>query len=322
MRALRVLGMAEDGANLVCEEPESGDQYAIPADERLRAAARGDVSRLGQLEIEMEPQLRPREIQAKVRAGASIEQVAALAVCDPVRVERFAYPVLMERSAIADQARQARPITGGVLADRSIEAMVTEILHTRGHSGPLSWDAYKEEGAGWMLALNWTVGRSDNSARWSFTPGNGGGSVVAADESANELMDPAPRPLRTVRDAMNEENPAPKPTLNPLVLTTEPARVPAPSALLEEAAEKSDSRSHHPTAGKSGRPSAGQMSAALTRASVQAPTKAAAPEVAPPPAAKAPGTPAPQTLKSGKRPTRPAMPSWEDVLLGVRSSNR
>ncbi len=319
MRALRVLGMAEDGANLVCEEPESGDQYAIPADERLRAAARGDVSRLGQLEIEMEPQLRPREIQAKVRAGASIEQVAALAACDPARVERFAYPVLMERGAIADQARRARPITGGVLADRSIEAMVTEILHARGHSGPLSWDAYREDGAGWMLKLVWKVGRSENAARWTFTPGTAGGSLAAADDSATELMDPAPRPLRTVREAIVEETPNPRPTPNPLVLTSDPAKVAAPSVLLEPTSAEAVDASH---AVAGSRPAQTKMSAALARASQPLiTTKPEAAQQSATASKSAPESPK-EAAKPGKRPARPAMPSWEDVLLGVRSSNR
>ena len=53
MRALRVLGLAEDGENLVCEDGTSGELFTLPSDERLRAATRGDLSRLGQLQIEL-----------------------------------------------------------------------------------------------------------------------------------------------------------------------------------------------------------------------------------------------------------------------------
>ena len=38
MRALRVLGLAEDGENLVCEDGTSGELFTLPSDERLRAA--------------------------------------------------------------------------------------------------------------------------------------------------------------------------------------------------------------------------------------------------------------------------------------------
>ncbi|MFD1045746.1 septation protein SepH, partial [Kibdelosporangium lantanae] len=78
MRTLRVVGLGEDGTTVILEDPIRGERFQLPADERLRAAARGDVTRLGQIEIELESQMRPREIQARIRAGESVEQVAAV----------------------------------------------------------------------------------------------------------------------------------------------------------------------------------------------------------------------------------------------------
>ncbi|AZI57273.1 DUF3071 domain-containing protein [Nakamurella antarctica] len=302
MRALRVLGLAVDGVSLVCEEPESGDQFAIPADERLRAAARGDVSRLGQLEIELEPQLRPRDIQAKVRAGASIEEVAALAGSDVSRIERFAYPVLMERAAMADVAKSAHPVIGGEVSPRSIEAMVTEILHERGHGGPLLWDSYREEGSGWILKLTWQVGRSDNTARWTFS-GPSSGSLNAADENATELMDPAPRPLRTVREQLVPAAPAGRPLPNPLQLTA--AEESAPTMPLMPAS-LSD--------GAGSGAGANRVAAALAHTTDNGTTATDRAH------SKAPAHTEDQQGVKAKKPARPAMPSWEDVLLGVRSS--
>ena len=114
MRALEVLGLAEDGAHLVCHDAATGEEFVLPANERLRAAARGDITRLGQLEIEMESQLRPKEIQARIRAGASVGEVASAAGTSPARIERFAYPVLMERSTMAELANSARPMGAAV----------------------------------------------------------------------------------------------------------------------------------------------------------------------------------------------------------------
>ncbi len=66
----------------------------------------------------MDSQLRPREIQARIRAGASVEQVAEQAGIPHAKVERFAYPVLLERARAAEMAqaviryvRTARPCT-------------------------------------------------------------------------------------------------------------------------------------------------------------------------------------------------------------------
>ena len=49
--------------------------------------------------------LRPKEIQARIRAGASVEQVAQMAGVDVGRVERFAHPVLLERARAAELAK-------------------------------------------------------------------------------------------------------------------------------------------------------------------------------------------------------------------------
>ena len=109
MRALRVVGITE-GRGVPSSSKTRSVASATPctADERLRAAARGDLTRLGQIAIELESQLRPREIQARIRAGASVEQVATAAGVPQQKIERFAYPVLLERSRTAER-RPARP---------------------------------------------------------------------------------------------------------------------------------------------------------------------------------------------------------------------
>src|SRR5438874_10347352 len=110
MRSLRVVGLSEDGKSVICEDPARSERFTLPADERLRAAARGDVTRLGQIEIELESLMRPREIQSRIRAGESVEQVSAAAGMPASKVERFAYPVLLERSRTAELAQRAHPV--------------------------------------------------------------------------------------------------------------------------------------------------------------------------------------------------------------------
>ena len=78
MRRARLVGLSPDGRFLIVAT-ESGEQLALPADGRLRAAVHGDRPRLGQLEIEMESALTPREIQTRIRSGESLEDVAKVA---------------------------------------------------------------------------------------------------------------------------------------------------------------------------------------------------------------------------------------------------
>ena len=57
-----------------------------------------------------EIRLRPNEIQARIRAGASAAEIAEELDVPESRIEPFAHPVLLERARIADVAKQAHPI--------------------------------------------------------------------------------------------------------------------------------------------------------------------------------------------------------------------
>ncbi len=76
--------------------------------------------------------LRPKEIQAKIRAGASVEQVAAAAGVDIARVERFAHPVLLERSRAAELATAAHPVLADGPSVLTLLETVTSALVARG----------------------------------------------------------------------------------------------------------------------------------------------------------------------------------------------
>jgi hypothetical protein len=252
MRALRVLGLADGvpGAsrNLLLEDPASGEQFSTRCDERLIAATRGDLSRFGQSELESESQLRPKEIQARIRAGATVEQIATLAGTSLTRVERFAYPVLLERASMVEKALKARPAIDGITAGASVAETVAATLAARGHDGSIRWDAYKDDD-GWVLALTWSAGRSENQAHWLFHPGPDGGTLSARDEAAAEIVDPALRILRPLRQVRPEAS-APQ-LLDPIAPT-----VPTMATDLVHRPSEAASRSAHPAGGKLRSPAA------------------------------------------------------------------
>src|SRR5690349_3255437 len=217
MRSLRVVGITEDGS-VVLEDPARRERFSVPADEQLRAAARGDLTRLGQIAIELESQLRPREIQARIRAGASVEQVASAAGVPVQKIERFAYPVLLERTRTAELARAAHPVRHDGPDVRTLAETVAHTFGLRGqdHTGA-EWDSWKGEDGRWVVALGWRSGRSDIRAHWAFQPGAHGGTVTALDEHASDLVEGLPaRPLRTVGAVVDinrpEEEPEPAPS--------------------------------------------------------------------------------------------------------------
>jgi hypothetical protein len=160
MREARLVGLSQDGKTIILAVAETGEEFAVPVDDRLRAALRGDRARLGQLEIQMESALRPRDIQARIRAGESPEAVAAVAQMPMERVMAFAGPVLAERDHVASLAQRAsvRRRGGGDAPTRNLGAWVTERLRIR-QVDPASaeWDAWRRDDGRWAVRVSYFV---------------------------------------------------------------------------------------------------------------------------------------------------------------------
>jgi hypothetical protein len=215
MRELKVVGLDVDGKRIICECGASGEKFILRSDDRLRAAASGDktVSSKTKIDVEVPSVLRPKEIQAKIRSGASVEQVAAAAGADIERVERFAHPVLLERSRAAELASAAHPVLADGPSVLTLLETVTSALVARGLDPEATgWDAWRNEDGRWTVQLGWKAGLSDNVAHFRFTPGAHGGTVTAFDDAAYELIDPDfARPLRPLAPVaqLDFDEPAP-----------------------------------------------------------------------------------------------------------------
>ncbi len=202
MRELKVVGLDHDGKFIVCEGAEPAEQFKLAVDDRLRTALRGEPlpPEQPQLDINVTNMLSPREIQSKIRAGASVEQVAAASGSDIARIRRFAHPVLLERARAAELATAAHPMLADGPSVLTLLETVSAALVSRGlEPDRLSWDAWRNEDSRWTVQLAWKVGRSDNIAHFTFCPGAHGGTVTAIDDAASELIDPNfERPLRPI----------------------------------------------------------------------------------------------------------------------------
>ncbi|MBF6420177.1 DUF3071 domain-containing protein [Nocardia farcinica] len=327
MRELRVIGLTPDSTHIVCVDTESGQKFRLPADDKLRAAARGDLARFGQIEIETEASMRPRDIQARIRAGASVEQVTAESGMPAARVERFAYPVLLERARAAELAQKAHPVRADGPAVETLIEVVTAAFTERGHTlENAEWDAWKDEKGFWIAQLQWQNGRSEIAAHWRYQPDAHGGTVAPLDDPAADLIDPdfgrALRGLATILPTEPEPEPEPARPAEPVVEPRESAAAPVRPAqpVVEEYFEKRAVAAGGGAAAIPAAPVAGSAAAvepATSAATADAAAKAPAADATPEPAEKEQKAPAkPARAKRGKAP----MPSWEDVLLGVRSS--
>ncbi|MFI7589246.1 septation protein SepH [Spongisporangium articulatum] len=185
MDDLTLVGVHDDGEHLLLTSP-SGQRFRLRVDEAVRAAVRRDRARLSQIQVETEGRLRPREIQARIRAGESAESVAESANLSLEHVQRYEGPVLAERAYVADQAREVR-VRRASSPTRSLDELVREHLGPRGVDlDELSWDAWRAEDGSWTVALTWPVPSGEQTAKWTYTPNVR--HVVPQDDEATKLV--------------------------------------------------------------------------------------------------------------------------------------
>jgi hypothetical protein len=148
---------------------------------------RNDRARLGQIEIEVESHLRPRDIQARIRAGASAEEVAQLAGIPVDRVRRFEGPVLAERAFMAERARKTPVRRPGENTGPQLGEAVQERLTLRGaEKDTVQWDSWRRDDGTWEVLLVYRVAGEPHSASWTYDPPRR--LVQAVDDEARALI--------------------------------------------------------------------------------------------------------------------------------------
>jgi hypothetical protein len=199
MTDLRLVAVTPERSHLVLEDSES-NQFRVPIDQRMATALRSHPSfkspgpsspKSAQLEIALESQLSPREIQARIRAGGGIDEVAAAAGISVERVERYATPVLAEREHVTEQARlaPARRASGGN-APRLGELVDARLAEQKVATDSVRWDAWRGDEDRWTVHLGYLSGAREREAEWTFD--TRGRVLSAANEEARWLVDESP----------------------------------------------------------------------------------------------------------------------------------
>lgn len=196
MQDLTPVGLSKDGKRLVLIDA-AGVEYAVPVDRRLRAALQGDHARLGQLEMKMDSTLRPRDIQNRIRAGESPEDVAAAAQTTLDKIMGFAAPVMAERAHIAESAQASsvrRRSTEAPPNARTLAEAAQPRLRELGlHDQDVSWDAWRRDDGRWAVVAD--LKDKDRPRRAEFVYDQPGRYVLADNDEARlltgELKTPA-----------------------------------------------------------------------------------------------------------------------------------
>ncbi|MCP2265697.1 septation protein SepH [Promicromonospora thailandica] len=184
MDELELVRLHEDGERLVLVARD-GAQSTLPITDALRAAVRGDRPRMESIRAQEESALRPREIQARLRAGETVEQLAEASGLPVEHVRRFEYPVISEREHSVSRVR-AKAVRTDDDAATTLGEVADERLRSRGvRPDDAVWTATREGTHPWIVQVEFTAADRPRVARWSLEPR--GGFVEPLDDEARWL---------------------------------------------------------------------------------------------------------------------------------------
>lgn len=209
MRKLHLVGLTTDRDGLIftARKGSKSGGYIVPLDKKVLAAiaAAGDDANGDPAEapapmsgVEVVPKrlrsesaLTPREMQARLRAGRTIDEVAAEAGVDTEWVARFAVPILAEQAQVVELARSlvyAKPRLG-----ESSEPLGSSVLQNLSDKGVFlpddvlnnGWSAFQLHDSVWMVRFRYRSRGRDQEAQWEIDVPTG--RLRARNRQASDL---------------------------------------------------------------------------------------------------------------------------------------
>jgi hypothetical protein len=296
VRELHVVAVSEDGRHVVlaARRGSSKGAFKVALDATLAAAVRGDLPRPGDEQV---PDVSPKEIQARLRAGEPVEKIARSAGVPLSRVERYAGPVQGEMARVIAATRDGY-VTRGRLGRSAVDlgtAVDAALAHAGADEESVDWSTFRQEDGSWLVTLRWVARKRTRSASWAYDPAQ---RLVTPSDPASAALAHQADPLKPAKAPAAKKAPAKK-----------------PAAAAKKAPAKKAAAQRTPATKK----------APVQKAPIKkAPTKVVAkklparpqralrvvPDPEPGPARKAP-----KTAPKGK--ARASVPAWADVLLGT-----
>lgn len=291
------------------------------------------------MDQKMESALRPRDIQTRIRAGESPEDVAAVAGTSVEKVMIFAAPVLAERAHIARSAQSSsvrRTSAEPASTVRTLGPSAEARLREEGvDPESVDWDAWRRDDGRWTLVATYHHDGEPRRARFSYDqPGH---FVAPADDEGRWLVGDGQFPSRQQKAQTTTRRLTPVPRYDeqlPLgddaieLVREESAPVAAPAAHDHPAAPEPDAVTGDadwiaPDKGHHGSPlhaSAWVEGPEETLAHPEPELAEPAPE---PPAAEVKAEPEsePERDQQARRPAkkgrgRASVPTWDEIMFG------
>jgi len=296
MRVLRYVGPGSDDRHLLLETADGGEQFSLVISDELRIAAGTDLPRLGTPRLRESP-ISPREIQVRVRSGETPQDIAQQADIPLERVLRFAAAVVQERIRITGEARNSRSRRNTADGEMVIFGEHVDSRFAAHGIAPdsVAWDSYRSEDGQWIVSAGWHGGDLNRVARWTFALQ--ARLVTPIDETAADLL--SDRPIRPVVHVVYD-----LPISNPSDATTGPIPVVGGrDELFDQEAQAAQQAEEE----------------RVPVAAVPMPPLRLAEPLPGMPTGGRP--PVEYTESDEEHAARAHIPSWDDILLGVRRKN-
>ena len=204
MQQLHLVGFTADNRGLIFSARKGAKSggFVVPLDDKLLARVDEMVARREAEEqgpgssSRPKSSLSPREIQARLRAGRTIAQVAREAAVEEEWVARWAAPIAAEQAQVVERAQEltmeknrvgpsAVPLGEAVrwnMADKGI------VFTDAGWTG--SWDAFHLRASSWMVRFTYVYRRATHQAEWEVDTRDA--VVISRNRQATDLGYVAP----------------------------------------------------------------------------------------------------------------------------------
>lgn len=195
MSDLRLTGKSEDGNHLVLVDNE-GSEFSLRISDTLRATV--NQPRLSSVPTtDSVESISVKEIQRRLRAGESFEQIARDGQTTVEKVERFSGPIMQEREYIISQARNLIMRKDAHRSDLTFRDIVLAKLAARGVDiDEVSWNTWRLVDGTWLIELHYPNRDGNGLATWNFDQARR--ALDASDDNGAWLIDEeAPARLQT-----------------------------------------------------------------------------------------------------------------------------
>ncbi|CAN2236616.1 septation protein SepH [Candidatus Planktophila dulcis] len=186
MTELRLDGKTEDGNHLSLVDGD-GNNYSVRISDTLRATV--NQPRLTSVPaVDAQETISVKEIQRRLRAGESFEQIARDGQTTVEKVERFSGPIMQEREYILSHARDLVMRKDSHRIDLTFGEVVLAKLAPRGvDTDQVSWNTWRQLDGVWHIELHYPNRDGNGVATWNFDLARR--ALDASDDNGAWLID-------------------------------------------------------------------------------------------------------------------------------------